>query len=65
MLAISTSTLMAHQHIGMRCNACRYFAMDRCCNASARLDGAADREGDCPFFRFALSATPDPVWELR
>ena len=62
---LATSTLTADQYTGLRCSACRYFTLDRCCNASARLEGTADHQGDCRFFRFALTTSPQPVWELR
>lgn len=62
---LATQPLTAPQNIGLRCNACRYFTLERCCNASARLEGTADREGECAFFRFAPSLAPEPVWQLR
>lgn len=62
---LATSALTAQQHIAIRCHVCRYFAQDRCCNTTARLDGFDDRDGDCPFFRFAQTLGSAPVWELR
>ncbi|MBI3446199.1 MAG: hypothetical protein HY055_12775 [Magnetospirillum sp.] len=62
---LATSALSANRHVVLRCNVCRYFAQDRCCNATARLDGFDDRDGECPFFRFAQSLGAPAVWELR
>lgn len=52
-----------HQSVGL-CGACRYFSLDRCCNSSARLDGHAERDGECPHFRFGAQAAATP-WQVR
>lgn len=66
----TTDMLATSAHIdspvaAIRCHACRYFTLDRCCNTSARLEGHDDSEGECPHFRFALSLGTTPVWTVR
>ncbi|WP_096703528.1 hypothetical protein [Magnetospirillum sp. 15-1] len=62
---LATTALPDRPFIAIRCNACRYFTLERCCNASARLEGHEDRDGECPHFRFGLSSGPAPEWQVR
>jgi len=62
---LATAAVQDRPFLAIRCNACRYFTMERCCNASARLEGQDDRNGECSHFRFGLSGGPAPEWQLR
>ncbi|EME70045.1 hypothetical protein H261_10199 [Paramagnetospirillum caucaseum] len=62
---LATTALAARPFVAIRCHACRYFTLERCCNASARLEGQDDRDGECPHFRFGLSSGPAPEWQVR
>jgi hypothetical protein len=62
---LATTALPDRPYIATRCSACRYFTLERCCNASARLEGQDDRDGECSHFRFGLSSGPEPEWQLR
>lgn len=62
---LATSVLSERPHVAIRCNACRYFTLDRCCNATARLEGCTDDDGECPHFRFMLAGTAGTPWQVR
>jgi hypothetical protein len=62
---LAATALQDRTYATIRCDACRYFTMERCCNASARLEGHDDRDGECPHFRFGFSSGPAPEWQVR
>ena len=53
---LAATALTQVHNVQLRCGACRYFTHDRCCNATARLQGEEGKAGECPQFRFAHSS---------